>query len=110
MSSEFLTDLHCTDSIKAAAAVHETANAIRQQISKVIVGQDAILDQILLSMFCGGHTLVEGVPGLAKTLIISTVAKTLSLGFSRIQFTHIVLTVPTSGLHIRQIHLKIVIY
>ena len=87
MSSEFLTDLHCTDSIKAAAAVHETASAIRQQISKVIVGQDAILDQILLSMFCGGHTLVEGVPGLAKTLIISTVAKTLSLGFSRIQFT-----------------------
>ncbi len=87
MSCEFLTDLHSTDPIKAAAAVHEAAGAIRQQISKVIVGQDAILDQILLSMFCGGHTLVEGVPGLAKTLIISTVAKTLSLGFSRIQFT-----------------------
>jgi MoxR-like ATPase len=87
MSSEFLTNLHSTDPIKAAAAVHETASAIRQQIGKVIVGQDAILDQILLSMFCGGHTLVEGVPGLAKTLIISTVAKTLSLGFSRIQFT-----------------------
>ena len=63
------------------------ADAIRSQISRTIVGQEAILDQILLSMFCGGHTLVEGVPGLAKTLIISTIAQTLSLGFSRIQFT-----------------------
>ena len=83
----FLAQLHSQDPLEAAAAVHQAARAIREEISKTIVGQDAILDQILLTMFCGGHTLVEGVPGLAKTLIISTMAQTLSLGFSRIQFT-----------------------
>lgn len=87
MSSTLLSQLHSTNSIEAAEAVHEVAKEIRAQIGVVIVGQEAILDQIMLSMFCGGHTLVEGVPGLAKTLIISTIAKTLSLGFSRIQFT-----------------------
>lgn len=87
MSSTILSQLHSTNTLDAAQAVHEVAKEIRSQIGVAIVGQDAILDQILLSMFCGGHTLVEGVPGLAKTLIISTIAKTLSLGFSRIQFT-----------------------
>ena len=87
MSSTILSSLHSADPLEAAAAVHKTAELIRAEISKTIVGQEAILDQILLSMFCGGHTLVEGVPGLAKTLIISTIAQTLSLGFSRIQFT-----------------------
>lgn len=82
-----MSRLHSSDPIEAAAAVHETARAIRAQMSRTIVGQEGVLDQIMLSMFCGGHTLVEGVPGLAKTLIISTIAKTLSLGFSRIQFT-----------------------
>ena len=71
----------------AAAAVQEAAKAIRHELDTTIVGQDAVVEQILLTMFCGGHALVEGVPGLAKTLIISTVAQTLSLGFSRIQFT-----------------------
>jgi len=87
MSFTLLSQLHSTNSIEAAEAVHEAAKEIRGQIGVAIVGQEAILDQIMLSMFCGGHTLVEGVPGLAKTLIISTIAKTLSLGFSRIQFT-----------------------
>ncbi len=87
MSFTLLSQLHSTNSIEAAEAVHEVAKEIRGQIAIAIVGQEAILDQIMLSMFCGGHTLVEGVPGLAKTLIISTIAKTLSLGFSRIQFT-----------------------
>ncbi|MCH8165710.1 MAG: MoxR family ATPase, partial [Planctomycetes bacterium] len=49
--------------------------------------QDQVLDELLMAMFCGGHALVVGVPGLAKTLLISTIARTLSLGFSRIQFT-----------------------
>jgi MoxR-like ATPase len=51
------------------------------------VGQDEVLDELLTCIFCGGHALVVGVPGLAKTLLISTIARTLSLGFSRIQFT-----------------------
>ena len=66
-------------------------NNARQQIgnelSQVIVGQSDVVEQILISMFSRGHCLLEGVPGLAKTLMISTLAKTLSLSFSRIQFT-----------------------
>ncbi|MBX3358664.1 MAG: MoxR family ATPase [Phycisphaeraceae bacterium] len=71
----------------AVAQVRGVHDRLKEQIHKVIVGQDEVVDQILLAMFCRGHTLVEGVPGLAKTLLISTIARTLSLGFSRIQFT-----------------------
>jgi MoxR-like ATPase len=67
--------------------VRRAYEALREQIHKVIVGQDEVVEQILIAMFCRGHALVEGVPGLAKTLLISTIAKCLSLGFSRIQFT-----------------------
>ena len=87
MSSNFIESLQSQDTVEAASAVEAAAAEIKAQLHKTIVGQEAILDQILLAMFCGGHTLVEGVPGLAKTLIISTIAQTLSLGFSRIQFT-----------------------
>ena len=57
------------------------------ELSHVIVGQQDVIEQILISMFSRGHCLLEGVPGLAKTLMISTIAKTLDLSFSRIQFT-----------------------
>jgi MoxR-like ATPase len=74
-----------------AAAEAEVARAsflrLKEQVRKVIVGQDAVVDQVLIAVFCRGHALVVGVPGLAKTLLISTLARTLSLGFSRIQFT-----------------------
>jgi MoxR-like ATPase len=60
---------------------------LREQIGKVIVGQDEVIEQILICVFCRGHGLLVGVPGLAKTLLISTIARTLSLDFSRIQFT-----------------------
>lgn len=60
---------------------------ILNQLSQVIVGQQDVVEQILISMFSRGHCLLEGVPGLAKTLMISTIAKTLNLSFSRIQFT-----------------------
>jgi len=61
--------------------------AVRAELNKVIVGQDEVLEQILVSIFARGHCLLVGVPGLAKTLMISTLAKCLSLSFSRIQFT-----------------------
>ena len=67
--------------------VREAFKKIKGEVHKVIVGQDEVLEQTVLAMFCGGHAVVEGVPGLAKTLLISTLARTLSLGFSRIQFT-----------------------
>ena len=71
----------------AIETVKNAYNRIQNEVQKVIVGQEEVLEQATLAMFCGGHAVVEGVPGLAKTLLISTLAKTLSLGFSRIQFT-----------------------
>ena len=61
--------------------------ALRQEIKKVIVGQDAVVEEVLLSVFSGGHALLIGVPGLAKTLLVNTVSQALGLGFKRIQFT-----------------------
>jgi MoxR-like ATPase len=72
------------------AAAREVTDAfanIKREIHKVIVGQDEVIDELLMAILSGGHALVVGVPGLAKTLLISTIARTLSLGFSRIQFT-----------------------
>ena len=60
---------------------------LRTEIGRVIVGQDEVVEQVLLAIFCRGHAVVVGVPGLAKTLLISTVARALHLDFSRIQFT-----------------------
>jgi MoxR-like ATPase len=73
---------------QAAVAQVRTAYArLREQIARAIVGQDKVVDEVLMAIFCRGHALVVGVPGLAKTLLISSIAKTLSLGFSRVQFT-----------------------
>ncbi len=60
---------------------------LREQIAKVIVGQEQVVEQLLIALFANGHCILEGVPGLAKTLMISTLARQLSLSFSRIQFT-----------------------
>jgi len=65
----------------------EKHKQLKQEIAKVIVGQDAVIDQILLAVFSGGHVLLVGVPGLAKTLMVNTLAQTLGLDFKRIQFT-----------------------
>ncbi|NNE31351.1 MAG: MoxR family ATPase [Winogradskyella sp.] len=61
--------------------------ALKQEIAKVIIGQDEVVDQILISIFSGGHALLIGVPGLAKTLMVNTIAQALGLDFKRIQFT-----------------------
>ncbi len=61
--------------------------ALKTEIAKVIVGQQSVIDQILISVFSGGHALLVGVPGLAKTLMVNTIAKALGLDFKRIQFT-----------------------
>ena len=60
---------------------------LKREISKIIVGQDTVVDQILLSIFSGGHALLVGVPGLAKTLMVNTISQALGLDFKRIQFT-----------------------
>jgi len=65
----------------------EKHKSLKKEISKVIVGQEKVIDQILLSVFSGGHSLLIGVPGLAKTLMVNTISKALGLDFKRIQFT-----------------------
>ena len=62
-------------------------NKLKNEIHKVIIGQDDVVNQVLISMFSKGHCLLVGVPGLAKTLLVNSIAKTLGLGFNRIQFT-----------------------
>ncbi|MBI3722854.1 AAA family ATPase [bacterium] len=71
----------------AVAKLKSAYEAIRTEIGRIIVGQDRVVDELLISIFARGHCILEGVPGLAKTLLISTLARTLSLSFSRIQFT-----------------------
>ena len=70
-----------------AEKVAEGRSRIMAELRKVIVGQDAVVDQILIALFTGGHCLITGVPGLAKTLLVKTLASILDLSFKRIQFT-----------------------
>src|SRR6187455_1867384 len=74
---------------------------IKSQLSRVIVGQHDVIEQMLIALFARGHCLLEGVPGLAKTLLVSTLARSLNLTFSRIQFTPDLMpadiTAPTSS-------------
>jgi len=72
------------------AAIQELVQrqkALKQEIAKVIVGQDEVVHQIVMSIFSGGHALLIGVPGLAKTLMVNTISQALGLNFKRIQFT-----------------------
>ncbi len=64
-----------------------TLNRIKHEIQKVIVGQEEMIDSLLIGLLCDGHILLEGVPGLAKTTTVNTLAKTLGLSFKRVQFT-----------------------
>ena len=75
------------DDSAAVRRLSEARERIMDQLSQVIVGQQEVLDELMISLFSRGHCLLEGVPGLAKTLMISTLARTLNLSFSRIQFT-----------------------
>src|SRR5262245_33425874 len=67
--------------------VRETATRLQQQVHRVVVGQDAAIDLLLVALLCEGHVLFEGVPGIAKTLLARAFSGGLSLGFSRVQFT-----------------------
>jgi MoxR-like ATPase len=73
--------------LEAVRKLRDAFNDLKKQLARVIVGQDQVIEELLIALFSRGHCILEGVPGLAKTLMISTLAKTLSLAFSRIQFT-----------------------
>jgi MoxR-like ATPase len=76
-----------TNEVELADALHKAYQSLKNEIGKKIVGQDETIDQLLISIFSQGHALLIGVPGLAKTLLIQTLAQVLDLGFNRIQFT-----------------------
>ncbi len=76
-----------TSDVQALDALGEKYRQLRSEIAKVIVGQDIVIRNVLISIFSGGHGLLIGVPGLAKTLLINTVSKSLGLTYNRIQFT-----------------------
>ena len=75
------------DDIQAVEKLTQAYNRIRNELSKVIVGQDKVIEQLMIAIFAQGHCLLEGVPGLAKTLMVSTLAETMHLKFNRVQFT-----------------------
>ncbi|MCZ2355072.1 MAG: MoxR family ATPase [Bacteroidia bacterium] len=81
-----MNELYKSDT-EAAQELTNKFKALKKEIAQVIIGQEAIIDKLLIALFCKGHVLLVGVPGLAKTLLISTVSQTLKLNFSRIQFT-----------------------
>jgi MoxR-like ATPase len=71
----------------SASDTIEFIEKVRQRIATVVVGQDVVVERLLIALFTGGHLLLQGVPGLAKTLLVSVLAKSIDLDFSRIQFT-----------------------
>jgi MoxR-like ATPase len=73
---------------------------LRTEIGKVIVGQDKVVESVLVAIFAGGHALLEGVPGLGKTLLVRTISQALSLGFNRIQFTPDLMPADITGTNI----------
>lgn len=83
-----------------ASRLHEARKKILAELGKIIVGQEAVIDEIMISLFSRGHVMLEGVPGLAKTLMISTLSQTLDLSFSRIQFTPDLMPADVTGTEI----------
>src|SRR5689334_12226147 len=73
--------------VKMLESLRKAHQQMRSEVGKIIIGQEKVLDQLLLAIFCRGHALLVGVPGLAKTLLVSTLAQVLDLSFKRIQFT-----------------------
>ena len=76
-----------TDDVKAVERLGEARDSIVKELRKTIVGMDDVIDEMMIAIFAKGHCLLVGVPGLAKTLLVSSLAETMSLGFKRIQFT-----------------------
>ena len=80
-------DMLGDDDMQAAKRLTEAYSAIRREMARVIVGQEQVLEELLMCIFARGHAILEGVPGLAKTLMVSSLAQSLDLKFARIQFT-----------------------
>ncbi len=90
------------DDVDAVDHLREVYRELKTELAKVIVGQDQVIEQLSICLFARGHALLMGVPGLAKTLLISRLAETLSLSFSRIQFTPDLMPMDITGTDILQ--------
>src|SRR2546430_17732166 len=87
---------------EAVARLKKAYDSIRAQIGRIIVGQDKVVDELLIAIFARGHCILVGVPGLAKTLLVSTLSRILSLSFKRIQFTPDLMPADITGTEIIQ--------
>jgi MoxR-like ATPase len=76
-----------TSEVKTAELLSEKVKALKKDIGRVIIGQEEVIDGVIIALLCNGHSLLVGVPGLAKTLLIKTISEVLDLDFNRIQFT-----------------------
>jgi MoxR-like ATPase len=90
------------DDVQKIDELRETHQRLRAELARVIVGQSAVIDRLVICLFARGHALLMGVPGLAKTLLVSKLAETLSLQFSRIQFTPDLMPMDITGTDILQ--------
>lgn len=96
------TRIPVPDDERLAERLHEGYAEIRRELGKMIVGQDEVIEQAVIALFAGGNCLLVGVPGLAKTLLVHTIAQALDLGFSRIQFTPDLMPSDVTGTEIVQ--------
>jgi MoxR-like ATPase len=94
------------DDVAAVRRCEEAYNRIRDELAKTIIGQDEVIEQTLTALFAGGHALLEGVPGLAKTLLVNSLAKALHLSFKRIQFTPDLMPSDVTGTEVIQENLE----
>lgn len=94
------------DDVAAVQRCEQAYNRLRDELSQVIVGQESVIEQVLVAIFARGHALLEGVPGLAKTLLVSSLAQSLDLSFKRIQFTPDLMPSDVTGTEIIQENLE----
>src|SRR5881396_579696 len=88
--------------VQLLATLRKAHQKLRDEIGKIIIGQEKVLDELLMAIFCRGHALLVGVPGLAKTLMVSTLAQALDLSFKRIQFTPDLMPTDITGTEVIQ--------
>src|SRR5438045_3146467 len=90
------------DDLARLKRLREAFDGIRSEVGRVVIGQDAVIEELLISIFARGHCILVGVPGLAKTLLVSTLSRILSLSFKRIQFTPDLMPADITGTEIIQ--------
>src|SRR3954470_6382517 len=97
-----MTNAVMESDVQMLESLRKAHQLLRSEVGKIIIGQEKVLDQLLMAVFCRGHALLVGVPGLAKTLMVSTLAQALDLSFKRIQFTPDLMPTDITGTEVIQ--------